>query len=124
MTSGSGRVVAAAGRDLGAGFAVGSRMAITANHVVRDAENDLIRYVPIDGSPIRVERIVPAENKELDAALLVLSDDVPFLHPGRAWRDWRVVSAPPESNATELRGTVTQRDARQTSASSCQSGKT
>jgi hypothetical protein len=101
-----GRVLVG-GKDLGAGFALGPRLVVTANHVVRDRGIKPVVYVPAGGEPVVVERVQP--DAAHDAAVLRLTDEVgEFLPASAAVRGagWRVES-PPGGNDPQLHGTVT-----------------
>ena len=104
--AGLGRVLVG-GRDCGAGFALGPRLVVTANHVVRDRGDKPVVYVPAGGEAVGVERVQP--DAAHDAAVLWLVGDVEFLPTSVAVRGagWRVESPPPGGNDPQLHGTVT-----------------
>ena len=101
-----GRVLVG-GKDCGAGFALGPRLVVTANHVVRGRKDKPVVYAPAGGEAVGVERVQP--DVDHDAAILWLASDVgEFLPASAAVRgaEWRVESPPPGSNDPELHGTV------------------
>ena len=102
-----GRVLVG-GKDCGAGFALGPRLVVTANHVVRGRRDKPVVYVPAGGEAVGVERVQP--DADHDAAILWLASDVgeflPISAPVRGAR-WRVESPPPGGNEPQLHGTVT-----------------
>ena len=90
-----GRVLVG-GKDCGAGFALGPRLVVTANHVVREYRDKPVVYVPAGGEAVGVERVQP--DVDHDAAILWLVSDVgEFLPTSAAVRGakWRVESPPP-----------------------------
>ena len=74
--AGLGRVLVG-GKDRGAGFALGPRLVVTANHVVRDRGDKPVVYVPAGGEAVEVERVQP--DAAHDAAILWLAGDVGVL---------------------------------------------
>ena len=68
-----GRVLVG-GKDCGAGFAIGPRLVVTANHVVRGRKGKPVEYVPAGGEAVGVERVQP--DADHDAAILWLASDV------------------------------------------------
>ena len=101
-----GRVLVG-GKDGGAGFALGPRLVVTANHVVRGRGDKPVVYVPAGGDAISVERVQPDTGH--DAAILWLTSDVAFFPASVAVRGagWRVESPQPGENDPPLHGTVT-----------------
>ena len=98
-----GRVCLAGGPE-GTGFALGPRLAITANHVAR--ADDGLSFV-VDGREIAVERV--ERDAALDVAVLHLAEDAPTaLAVGRAEPEarWRV-EARPRDNDPMLTGSIT-----------------
>lgn len=96
------------GLDCGAGFALGPKLVVTANHVVRGRQDKPVKYVPAGGEAVGVERVQP--DVDHDAAILWLVSEVrEFLLTSTAVQkaDWRVESPPPGSNDPQLHGTVT-----------------
>jgi hypothetical protein len=96
------------GQDRGAAFALGPRLVVTANHVVRECKDKPVVYVPIGSEAIDVERV--QHDIPHDAAILWLADDVEESLPTATavpGARWRVESAPPGTNDPELTGTVT-----------------
>ena len=105
--AGLGRVLVG-GKDRGAGFALGPRLVVTANHMVRDRGDRPVVYVPAGGEAVAVERVEP--DADHDAAILWLASDAgEFLPVSTAVRGarWRVESPPPGGNDPHLHGTVT-----------------
>ena len=102
-----GRVLVG-GKDCGAGFALGPRLVVTANHVVRGRKGKPVEYVPAGGEAVGVERVQP--DADHDAAILWLASDVgeflPISAPVRG-AQWRVESPPLGANEPDLHGTVT-----------------
>jgi hypothetical protein len=101
-----GRVLVG-GKDCGAGFALGPRLVVTANHVVRGRKDQPVVYVPTGGEAVSAERVQP--DLHHDAAILWLVSDVgEFLPTSAAVRGagWRLESPPPGANDPELHGTV------------------
>ena len=95
------------GKDHGAGFALGPRLVVTANHVIRGYGDKPVTYVPTGDHPIAVERIQP--DADHDVAVLWLMDDVgEFLPASVATRGagWLVASPPVASNDPHLHGTI------------------
>jgi TPR repeat protein len=95
------------GTDRGAGFALGPRLVVTANHVVREHGDTPVVYVPSGSEPIAVERV--QHDIPHDAAILWLVSEVgEFLPASAAERgaEWRVESPPTDTNDPELHGTV------------------
>jgi len=94
MTGEVGRVVVGE-QDVGAAFALGPRTVVTAHHIVHDAGDASITYVPNDAAAIEVVAVEAAP--EVDAALLRLARDTPTLQPAPAVVDdrWRSVAPPP-----------------------------
>jgi len=99
--------------DKGSGFALASphseytRIALTANHVVRGQEASSFQFVTQAGQKISVERV--ERDKDLDVAVLHLGEDVAEgLAVGRAVKGaaWQV-EAQPLGNDPKLTGTVT-----------------
>ena len=68
-----GRVLVG-GKDRGAGFALGPRLVVTANHVIRDRGDKPVLYVPAGGEAVGVERVQPDVDR--DAAVLWLVSEV------------------------------------------------
>ena len=101
-----GRVLVG-GRELGAGFAVGPRLVVTACHVVGGRKDKPVVYVPAGGQPVHVERV--QDDNGHDAAFLWLASDVAeFLPVAVAVQGakWRVESPPAGGNDPPLHGTV------------------
>ena len=102
-----GRVLVA-GKDRGAGFAVGPGLVVTASHVIRGYPDKLLVYVPDGGEALSVTRV--QIDTAHDTAVLWLDTDAwEYLAAAPAVREgkWRVQSPPPGSNDPELAGTVT-----------------
>lgn len=101
-----GRVLVG-GKDCGAGFALGERLAVTADHVVRGRKDKPVVYVPAGGEAVGVERV--QLDAARDAAILWLMSEVEFLSASVAVRGagWRVESPPAGRNDPQLHGTVT-----------------
>src|SRR6266496_5368100 len=87
--------------DKGSGFALASpnsgftRVALTANHVVRNQEASSLQFITQAGRRIPVERV--EKDDDLDVAVLHLSEDVPEgLAVGRAIEGaaWQVETQP------------------------------
>jgi hypothetical protein len=95
------------GKDYGAGFALGSRLVVTANHVVRGLSDKPVAYVPAGGDPVSVKRV--QRDAAHDAAILWLINEVEFLPTSAPVRGegWRVESPPLGGNDPHLHGTVT-----------------
>ena len=95
------------GKDRGAAFALGRRLVITANHVIRDQKEKPVVYVPAGGEAVIVEGV--QLDAAHDAAVLRLMKDVEFLPTSSVMRGagWRVESPPPGGNDPQLHGTVT-----------------
>ena len=106
MAQGLGRVLVG-GKDCGAGFALGPRLAVTAHHVVRNRGDKPVAYAPVGGAPVGVERVQPDVGH--DAAILWLASDAGESLPASAavsGARWRVESPPPRGNDPHLHGTV------------------
>jgi WD40 repeat protein len=92
-------------KDRGGGFALGPRLVVTANHVVRGHEDQPVIYVPTGGKAVGIERLQPDVGH--DAAILWLASDVgEFLstsgaEPGARWQ-----SPPAGAGDPVLTGTV------------------
>jgi len=101
-----GRVLVG-GKDCGAGFALGPRLVVTANHVTRNRNNESVVYVPAGGEAVGVECV--QRDAAHDAAILWLMNEVEFLPTSAAVRGagWRVESPPSNGNDPQLHGTVT-----------------
>ena len=100
-----GRVLVG-GKDCGAGFALGPRVVVTANHVVRNCGDKPVAYVPITSEPIAVEKL--RQDPSLDAAVLTLASDLGEFLPvcaAVAGAEWRVMS-PLSGGDPELHGTI------------------
>jgi tetratricopeptide (TPR) repeat protein len=92
-------------KDLGGAFALAPRLAVTANHCVRDRDAASLLFA-IEGREIAVDEVEGDER--LDVALLRLAQDAPgMLSASQAWRDagWRVESQPRENDPL-LTGTI------------------
>ena len=102
-----GRVLVV-GKDCGADFALGPRLVVTANHVVRQHRDKPVVYVPTGSEAIGVKQVQPDVHH--DAALLWLMSDVgeflPTSVPVRGV-EWRVESPPSGMNDPQLHRTVT-----------------
>ena len=101
-----GRVLVG-GKDCGAGFALGARLVVTADHVVRGRKDKPLVYVPAGGEAVGVERV--QRDAVRDAAVLWLMNEVEFLPTSVTVRGagWRVESPPTAGNDPQLHGTVT-----------------
>jgi hypothetical protein len=96
-------------RDLGAGFAVGRTLVVTAHHVIRGVPVDEVVYQPDSVELVSVARIESSE--ELDTSVLHLSVPVAeWLPVGRAvdGAAWRADAQPPNNDESILTGVVTR----------------
>ena len=85
-------------RDEGTGFALGPRLVVTANHVVRACDHAALCFA-IAERRIAVERVEGDE--ELDVAVLHLAEDAPAalaVGGARCDADWRVESRPRDND--------------------------
>jgi Trypsin-like peptidase domain len=99
-----GRVLVG-GKDHGGGFALGSRLVVTADHVVRGREDKPVVYVPTGGVAVGIERVQSDVDRE--AAILWLASDVgEFLPTSEAERGARWQSPPGGTADPVLTGTV------------------
>jgi hypothetical protein len=99
-----GRVLVG-GRDGGEGFALGPRLVVTANRVVRGFEDQSVVYVPTEGEAVTVERM--QFDVDHNAAILWLASDAgEFLPTSAAERGARWQSPPSRLYDPILSGTV------------------
>jgi hypothetical protein len=101
----TGRIVVGS-KDNGSGFAVGARLVLTANHVIRNQDVSSIRFQTAQGEPTAIDRVESAE--DIDVALLHSSTDIARpLEIGRASEGamW-LVDATPLPNDPSLTGTI------------------
>ena len=91
-------------QDHGGGFALGPRLVVTANHVVRGREDERVVYVPTGGEAVGIERV--QVDVDHDAAILWLASDVgEFLpssgtEPGARWQSPPAGAADPVLTGT------------------------
>jgi hypothetical protein len=101
-------------RDRGIGFTLAtrlgrtSRIALTANHVIRGQETSSLQFVTEDRREVEVERVEPDEIGNLNVAVLHLREEVSEaleVGPAVEAANWKVEA--PTGHDPDLGGTIT-----------------